>query len=425
MSMSANRGPAWLLAVLVLGATLAWPAPADAADEVFTPFAGTGEAGFGGDGGPATRAQLADPSGLAVAADGTVYIADTNNHRVRAVSPDGVISTVAGTGQAAPFYAVLPDSMPAAQANLSLPYTLTVGPDGTVYIADTGLYRVFALSADGRLTVVAGTGRIPSDGDGRLAWGKDPGPAGAPATSWDIKTNGGLAVGPDGTVYIGDRDGRRVWAVSPAGIITVAAGNGDRGFAIDGGPATSVPVGSPVSLAVDRRGDLWIVDDGGVQRLSDGWIATLFVDYEGAQPGWGLAESGGPPPPGRLAQTVFGVATAGDDVYLLDGAKDVLGRLGAGNRLEKALPYDPLSVRPSGQVAVTESGVGYVADLSSGSSSRSGETSGQRVYSFRVARPGPQDQGSGGSPWWPYPAAAGTLLVFAGGWLLIRRRRIH
>ena len=141
--------------------------------------AGSGTRGDGGDGGPATRAQLAWPTGLAVARDGSVYIADRGAHRVRKVAPDGTISTVAGTGEAG-FRAargVDPEGAPAATQPLDSPAGVALAADGTLYIADTFNNLVRKVTPDGRLYTVAGTGAAEYTGDSGERPGGGPQPA--------------------------------------------------------------------------------------------------------------------------------------------------------------------------------------------------------------------------------------------------------
>src|SRR5690606_5024082 len=135
------------LIVAALLVVTGWPQVARAEGEPAEVVAGNGTAGSSGDGGPAVQASLGTPAGVAVGPDGTLYISDQGSHTVRAVSPDGVISTIAGTGRAAPDSgAEIVEGAAATEVDLRLPDALAVGADGTVYIADAGLLRVFALS---------------------------------------------------------------------------------------------------------------------------------------------------------------------------------------------------------------------------------------------------------------------------------------
>jgi len=393
-----------LLAVLATTVALAAPPPAWAQSQTnggVTVLAGTGEAGFSGDGGPATNAMLNYPTGVAVARDGTVYISDGGNHRVRAVTPDGMISTAVGSGRRGARAAVLADGARGNDVDLFLPTSLAVGPDGTLYVADSGLFQVFALAPDGRLSVLAGTGRWGPAGDG------------GPATSAALGQPGGLAVGPDGTVYIGDLQFHRVRAVTADRIITTVAGNGEERFTAAGGDARAVPVPFPQSLAVDAGGAVWIAGAGVMRRLSGGRVSTLVHSDEGRNR-WALSDEASWPPGEQPMRNLGGVSATADAVCLLDTSPPgAVVRLGGGNTLDTAARLDGVEGPFIGPIAVTTSGVGYVVDNSS-----------HRVYRFRLAEPAtPPPTGDGGSvPWWPI-AAATVVAATLGTWWTVRRRR--
>jgi DNA-binding beta-propeller fold protein YncE len=297
-------------AVPALGAVafaLLWGTPLTrAAEEPAQPYppgtlltvAGNGEDRFSGDGGPAIQAALSAPRDQVMDAAGNLYIADGDNHRVRKLSPDGTISTVAGTGQ--PGFSG--DGGPAVKAKLA-PRGVAIDPAGNLFISDTFANRVRMVSATGIITTVAGGGK-PADGRGD----------GGPATAAAFRLSGGVAVDPLGNLYISDyldgrvrkvsldgsistvaggeqpadgvgdgspatdarldgpyfitRDaggnlfiaenrGERIRKVNPAGIITTVAGNGQIGHTGDGDLATAASLNSPLSVAVDRAGNLY------------------------------------------------------------------------------------------------------------------------------------------------------------------------
>ena len=163
--------------------------------------------GFAGDGGPATAAKLASPTGVATAPDGTVYVADTLNQRVRRIDPSGVITTVAGTGT----QGTTGDEGPATQAQISAPNDVAVGPDGTLYIATS--YSVRAVSPDGVIHTVAGTpNTVGYSGDN------------VPAKGAALNHVVGVDVAADGTLYIADSRNCLIRSVAPDGIIRTVAG---------------------------------------------------------------------------------------------------------------------------------------------------------------------------------------------------------
>ena len=169
-------------------------------------LAGTGIRGFDGDLKPAFHARLNAPNGIALASNGDLYIADSGNNRIRVVSAaTGVIHTVAGTGESAPSDAddaVLGDGGPAKQARLSMPMDVAIGPDGDIYVADTGHHRVRVIdAATGVITTIAGDGDARSAGDGGPARAASlAGPAGL-ALSWSSKGQV--------TVFVAEYPGRK------------------------------------------------------------------------------------------------------------------------------------------------------------------------------------------------------------------------
>jgi RHS repeat-associated protein len=222
-----------------------------------TTIAGNGSPGFSGDGGPATAAQLASPAAVTVGSDGSLYIADAENGRVRRVGPDGTITTVAGNGS--PGFSG--DGGPATAARLTAPTAVTVGSDGSLYVTDNGESRVRRVGPDGTITTVAGNGQLGFSGDG------------GPATAAKFDSVGGVAVGPDGSLYIADLLNRRVRRVGPDGTITTVAGNGQSGFSGDGGLATAAKLYDPRGVAVGPDGSLYIAGlrDGRVRRVAPVW----------------------------------------------------------------------------------------------------------------------------------------------------------
>lgn len=210
---------------------------------IITTFAGSGQvgiAGFSGDGGPATAARLSYPSAVAVDGQGNVYIADEGNHRVRKVSAGGTITTIAGTGVAG----FSGDGGPATSASLYYPQGVAVDGQGNVYIADTSNYRVRKVSPGGTISTFAGGGSSLGDG--------------GPATAAQLNAPKGVAVDGQGNVYIADTNDNRVREVSPGGTISTFAGGGSS--LGDGGPATAAELGQPSALAVDGQGNVYITD---------------------------------------------------------------------------------------------------------------------------------------------------------------------
>jgi uncharacterized protein (TIGR03437 family) len=241
---------------------------------VITTVAGNGASGYGGDGGPAVNAQLACPHGVAVDASGTLYIADTDNHRLRKVGPDGTISTIAGNG----VYGFAGDGGPALNAQLYAPTSLAMDSSGNLYIADTGNGRIRRISRNGAIATVAGcadSGHVSSDD-------------GLAATAAVLSGPQGVAVDAAGNLYIAETQGNHVRRVSASGVISTIAGRAlygylayydglsQHGYSGDGGPATSARLGTPYALAVDSNFNVYIADlpNGAVRMLKPSPIAN-------------------------------------------------------------------------------------------------------------------------------------------------------
>ena len=246
-----------------------------------------GVAGFSGDDGPATSAQLSSPLGVAVDSVGNLYIADAGNHRIRKVSPSGIINTAAGSGEED----FSGDGGLATSASLNLPNRVTVDAAGNLYIADIGNSRIRSVSGAGIIRTVAGNGLFKFSGDG------------GPATSATLNLPRTVAVDADGNLYIADSLSNRIRKVSPDGIITTVAGSGNRGFSGDSGPAINASLKLPQGVATDSVGNLYIADtfNGRIRKVgADGIITTVAgngtrtgsIDGEGGDPADDLGDDG-------------------------------------------------------------------------------------------------------------------------------------
>ena len=214
--------------------------------------AGSSLAGYSGDGGPATLAQLNLPVGLALGFGRDLYVADSGNHRVRRISSDGIISTVAGTGELG--YAG--DAGPATSSPVGWPTGLAFDHKGNLYIADASNDRVRKVDLNGTITTMAGTGIRGYSGDGTRASSAQLNLAPGPPQG----AGQGLGVDAEGNVYIADTANHRVRRVSVAGLITTVAGTGYAGYTGDGGSASSAEINGPLALAVTADGGLYIAD---------------------------------------------------------------------------------------------------------------------------------------------------------------------
>ncbi len=227
-----------------------------------------------GDGGAATDANLSSPDGVAVGPDGSVYIADTGDNEIRKVSPSGKITRFAGNGSECSQPPACGDGGPAVNAQLRAPAAVAVDRAGNVYVADTGDSELRKVSASGTIIRIAGTGvfcpNAPSCGDG------------GSAASAQLNYPGGVAIDRAGNLYIADGGDNEIRKVSIAGTITRVAGSGAQCASPpscgDGGPATSAQLNGPDGVAVGTSGTFYIADasDNEIRRVaSTGKISTV------------------------------------------------------------------------------------------------------------------------------------------------------
>ncbi len=211
--------------------------------------------GYSGDGGPATSAQLYNPSGLALDSSGDLYIADTNNCLIRKVTKStGLISTYAGMASNTPSGCGYGgDGGPATSAQLDYPTDVALDTSGNLYIADIYNNRVRIVRPNGIIDTFAGVG--PSGGYPG-GYGGD----GGLGTKAELYYPSSVAVDVAGDVLIADEGNQRVRWVDDAGIIYTVAGNGDYGFSGDGGAATAADFADPQGVGVDPSGNIYIAD---------------------------------------------------------------------------------------------------------------------------------------------------------------------
>jgi RHS repeat-associated protein len=326
---------------------------------VLEAYAGTLFGGIGGDGGPAREALLDGPNALALDAAGALFISDSNNQRIRRVDPDGTIDTIAGTGP----YGFAGDGGPATAARLSSPRGLAIGPDGTLYITDTGANRIRHVKANGDIETVAGGGQ-PADGLGD----------GGAATSARLSLPSAVAVGPDGTLYIADTGHHRVRVVGVSGQITTLAGDGQAGRAGDGGRADFARLRSPRGLAIDADGNVIVADTGNgrVRRIApDGHISRIAG---GGSPADGVGD-GGPATAAGLVSPVGLALTPDGRVLVVDSGHGLVRSIqqdgtirsvagGSPDGQTDGLPATGSTLGQPAGVAVAPDGTLYVTDSS-------------------------------------------------------------
>ncbi|MBL7550807.1 protein kinase [Frankia sp. AgB1.9] len=361
-----TKAPAQAQATLAPAGPTAPPTVRPAADSAPLPtptpptfpgvtIAGPGQAGCAGDGGPAAQAELDHPYGPAMDGFGNLYFADFDNNRVRRISPDGTITTVAGNGQAG----YSGDGGPATAAMLNKPVAVAIGPGGTLYIVDTFNMRVRQVSPDGIIQTVAGSGERP--------WNPDD--DGGPATNAALWYPSGIAVDNTGNLFIADNGNDIIRRVGVDGIITTVAGRFGYGSWGDGKPATQAMISKPFNVALDRQGRIYIADSYNqrIRRIGlDGVIETIAGTGVA-----GYSGDGGKATAATLREPRGVSVDAAGNVYITDTGNNRVRRIdttgiittvaGTAPPGSKSTDTSATALRPDGPVAVDNAGHLYVA----------------------------------------------------------------
>lgn len=270
---------------------------------VITTVAGTGQAGYSGDSAQAVKAKLSAPQGVAVDSSGDLYIADAGNQRIRYVNAAGVIGTIAGSGVAG----FSGDGAAAAAASFSSPVAVALDAAGNVYVADLNNNRIRKVVVGGTIATFAGT--VTSIGDG------------GPSTQARVEP-WAVAVDAAGNLYIADRLENRVRKVSPAGTITTVAGTGAAGYSGDGGPASQAALNTPSDVALDSGGNLYIADAGNNRirqvNAATGFITTFAGNGNCCYSGTGSGGDGGAATAATLFYPTNVTVDASGNVYFTD-----------------------------------------------------------------------------------------------------------
>jgi sugar lactone lactonase YvrE len=296
---------------LLVGLAIAGPAAAISGSDVIRTYAGNGSATTSGDGGPATQAGVNAPFGISVTPGGALIIPEHNGNRVRRVEPNGVITTIAGTGVAG----FSGDGGPAVAAALNGPVDSAVDAQGNIYVADRGNHRVRRIAPGGTITTVAGNGISGFSGDG------------GPATAASLSNVVGVAVDRAGAIYIADEINRRVRRVAPNGVISTIAGDGVAGSEGDGGPAAAARLDRPLDVRIDDVGNLLIADFGAnrIRRIDpSGIIATIAGNGLA-----GFSADGVPAISSRLNGPVEVTGDAFGNIYIADSENNRVRRVNA------------------------------------------------------------------------------------------------
>ena len=275
-----------------------------------TTIAGDGVKGYSGDGGQATAAELNSPSGVAVDASGDIFIADTLNNVIREViASTGVITTVAGTGTAG----YSGDKGQATAAKLDGPWSVAVDSSGDLFIADTGNNVIREVSA-GVITTVAGNNIVGYSGDG------------GQATAAELDRPTDVAVDSAGDLYIADNQNNVIREVS-GGVINTIAGDNSAGYSGDGGQATAAKLNGPTGVAVGASGNLYIADTGNnaIREVSGGVITKVAGNTVA-----GYSGDGGQATAAELDSPIALALDIAGDIFIADTLNSVIREVSGG-----------------------------------------------------------------------------------------------
>ncbi len=285
------------------------PRPSLIADGLAVIVAGDTDAGFSGDLGPVSEAHFAIPQSFAIANDGRILIADSGNHRIRAISTDGLVSTLAGTG--APGYSG--DGGPADEARISGPKAIEVDGRGNLFFFDSGNFRIRRIDTCGIIETVAGSGRPGSDGDG------------GPALIASFRDVSGLAFDDRGNVYVADPASNRVRIISSDGFIDSFAGTGQPESGSDGDLAKNTSLDGPTDVTQHSDGSMLIAEQraGKIRVVSQSGVVTTL-----AGPGAVDGEFEGPLDEVRVQDPISITTDADGNVYLAQLTAGLVSRIG-------------------------------------------------------------------------------------------------
>ena len=348
---------------------------------VVTTLAGAGELGYSGDGGSATEARLHHPLGIAADSAGNVYVTEDGGGRVRKIDAGGLITTMAGTGDSG----FGGDGGPATNSRVS-PFGIAAGTDGSLYIAEPWNRRIRRIDESGIITTFAGIG-YPERVDGLASEAQLEAPRGVAVHAsgdlvfgewgrlWKLNTAGevarlnltaaegdpdlegieDIALDTAGNLYVAEQDGRRISRINATGVMSRFAGTGERGTSGDGGPASEARLEHPRGVAVDSLGNVYIADRGGdrIRKVDGSGAISMFAD-----PGIEIAQ-------GSIATDTTGSVYVGGDRRILridtDGAMSTIAGTGENGYNGDGRPARSARFSVSG-LSVDQSGDAWFAD---------------------------------------------------------------
>ena len=239
----------------------AWIIRKFSAEGIITHFAGNGRQGNTGDAGPATEASFHTISDIAADGSGNIFIADSINRNIRKIDKQGIISTIAEASLEALGTEVHPNG-------------IVFDKVGSIFFSDSGSSKVYKIDTSGAITLIAGTGDFGDHGDE------------GPALEAGLRSPGGLAIGPDGFLYIAEQTTHRIRKIDSSGIITGYVGTGKFGYSGDGGPAIEANIKGPFRMDFDRKGNLYFSDrdNNRIRKVDTGGVITTIAGHSNI--GW-------------------------------------------------------------------------------------------------------------------------------------------
>ncbi len=289
---------------------------------IISTVAGTGTAGFSGNGGPATAANINQPTSVAIDDTGNIIITDDANNMIRKVNTSGIISTIAGTGVAGYWG----DLGPAVSAQLNSPSGVATDHKGNIYIADVYNHAVRKIDTGGRITTIAGDGTPGYTGNGYSA------------IIASLNFPKGVIVDSAGNIFIVDQGNSAIRRINTGGIINTYAGCDTPGYSGDGGYGYKAKLNAPTEVATDRSGNLYIADFNNhvVRKVTPSGIISTYAGsgtsgYSGDGGNARLANMAGP----------YGVAVSSTGrIYITDEINNVIRVIDIATGVEQQITLD-------------------------------------------------------------------------------------